>query len=85
MKSFSYTIKDQTGIHARPAGFLSKLAREFESEILIEKDGKKVNASKLMMLMSLGVKCGDTVNVTIEGKDEDEAEKRLLEFFTKNL
>ena len=85
MKSFSYTIKDQTGIHARPAGFLSKLAREFESEILIEKDGKKVSASKLMMLMSLGVKCGDTVNVTIEGKDEDEAEKRLLEFFTKNL
>jgi len=85
MKSFSYTIKDKTGIHARPAGFLSKLAREFESEILIEKDGQKVSASKLMMLMSLGVKYKDTVKVTIEGKDEEEAEKRLLEFFSKNL
>lgn len=85
MKSFSYTIKDQTGIHARPAGFLSKLAREFESEILIEKDGKKVSASKLMMLMSLGVKCGDTVKVTITGDDEEEAEKKLLEFFRNNL
>jgi len=85
MKSFSYTIKDKTGIHARPAGFLSKLAREFESEILIEKDGQKVSASKLMMLMSLGVKYKDTVKVTIEGEDEEEAEKRLLEFFSKNL
>ncbi len=85
MKSFSYTIKDKTGIHARPAGFLSKLAKGFESEILIEKDGQRVSASKLMMLMSLGVKFGDTVKVTIEGKDEEEAEKQLLEFFSKNL
>ncbi len=85
MKSFSYTIKDKAGIHARPAGFLSKLAKEFESEILIEKDGQTVSASKLMMLMSLGVKCTDTVKVTIEGKDEEEAEKQLLEFFRNNL
>ena len=85
MKSFIYTIKDKTGIHARPAGFLSRLAKEFESEILIEKDGQTVNASKLIMLMGLGVKCGDTVKVTIEGKDEQEAEKQMLEFFRKNL
>jgi phosphocarrier protein len=85
MKSFSYTIKDKTGIHARPAGFLSRLAKEFESEILIEKDGQTVNASKLIMLMGLGVKCGDTVKVTIEGKDEQEAEKQMLEFFRNNL
>lgn len=85
MKSFSYTITDKTGIHARPAGFLSRLAKEFSSEIIIEKDGKKVNASKLMMLMSLGVKRGDTVLVTISGEDEEEAEKQLLGFFKKNL
>jgi phosphocarrier protein len=85
MQSFTYIIKDSAGIHARPAGFLSKLAKEFKSEVLIEKDGKSVNASKLMMLMGLGVKCGDTVNVTVSGDDEDAAVKKLYEFFKDNL
>ena len=85
MQSFTYTIKDAAGIHARPAGFLSKLAKEFNSEVLIEKGGKSVSASKLMMLMGLGVKCGDTVNVTVSGDDEDEAARKLFEFFEKNL
>ena len=55
MKTFSYTIKDEVGIHARPAGQLAKLAKEFSSTVTIEKDGKSVNATKLMMLMGLGV------------------------------
>ena len=85
MKSFTYTIKDSAGIHARPAGFLSKLAKECKSEITISKDEKSVSASKLMMLMSLGVKCGDTVTVTVSGDDEEEAAKKLYKFFTENL
>lgn len=85
MKSFTYTIKDKTGIHARPAGFLSKLAKGFESATVIEKDGKAVNASKLMMLMSLGVKCGDTVNVTVDGSDEEIAFEKIKAFFEENL
>lgn len=85
MKSFTYTIKDKTGIHARPAGFLNKLAKGFESATVIEKDGKAVNASKLMMLMSLGVKCGDTVNVTVDGSDEEIAFEKIKAFFEENL
>ena len=85
MKSFSYTIKDETGIHARPAGFISKIAKDSESEIVIEKDGKRVNATKLMMLMGLGVKCGDMVNVEVSGKDEDEAFEKIKTFFEENL
>lgn len=85
MKSFTYTIKDSAGIHARPAGFLSKLSKECKSEITISKDEKSVNASKLMMLMSLGVKCGDTVTVTASGDDEEEASDKLYKFFTENL
>ena len=85
MKTFAYTIKDKTGIHARPAGLVSKLAKEFESVITIEKDGKSVNAEKLMMLMGLGVKCGDTVKVTAEGNDEDAALEKLEAFFRDNL
>lgn len=43
MKSFEYTIKDELGIHARPAGMLVKEAKNFASECTITKDGKRKN------------------------------------------
>ena len=61
MKTFEYTIKDELGIHARPAGMLVKEAKNFASECTITKDGKTKKLTQLMMLMSLGVKQGDTV------------------------
>lgn len=85
MKTFSYTIKDEIGIHARPAGLLAKKAKEFQSTITIEKDGKSAIAAKLMMLMGLGVKGGDTVTVTVEGADEEAAAAAIEEFFKANL
>lgn len=85
MKQFSYTIKDEVGIHARPAGMLAKTAKEFESEITIEKDGKSTSATKLMALMGMGVKCGETITVTCEGSDEEAAAKAMEEFLKANL
>lgn len=85
MKTFTYTIKDEVGIHARPAGMLAKEAKNFKSEILIEKNGKTVNATRLMMLMGLGVKCGETIRVTVSGEDEAVAARTMEEFFNNNL
>lgn len=85
MKTFEYTIKDELGIHARPAGLLVKEAKKFESEFTITKDGKTKKLTQLMMLMSLGVKQGDTVTVTAEGADEEAAAAALKEFFENNL
>ena len=85
MKTFEYTIKDELGIHARPAGLLVKEAKKYESECTITKDGKTKKLTQLMMLMSLGVKQGETVTVTAEGADEDTAIEGLKEFFETNL
>ncbi len=85
MKEFSYTVKDKIGLHARPAGALAKLSKEFQSEITIEKEQKSVNSSKLMMLMGLGIKCGDTVNIKISGVDEENAYISIKNFFEENL
>lgn len=85
MKKFSYTIKDEVGIHARPAGLLAKKAKEFESVITLEKGGKTAAATKLMAIMSMGVKCGDTVNVIVEGADEEKAAAEMEAFFGENL
>ena len=85
MKTFEYTIKDELGIHARPAGLLVKEAKKFESECTITKDVKTKKLTQLMMLMSLGVKQGDTVTVSVDGADEDAAVASLKEFFENNL
>ncbi len=85
MKSFEYTIKDEVGIHARPAGLLVKEAKKYQSTINIVKNGKAAGAAKLMALMGLGVKCGDTVQVTVEGPDEDAAFDGIKAFIEANL
>ncbi len=85
MKEFNYTIRDEIGIHARPAGLLIKKAKEFESEITMECKGKTAAATKLIAIMSLGAKKGDNVRVRIEGADEERAAKEILAFFEENL
>ena len=85
MYQFSYTVKDPVGIHARPAGLLSKEGKKYTSTITIEKNGTEVNVLKLMALMKLGVKCGETVNVKIEGEDEAVAGPAMEAFFNANL
>ena len=85
MKSFSYTVKDELGIHARPAGMLVKEVTNFQSKVTLEKDGKSVDASRLMAVMGMGVKKDQTVTVTVEGDDEDAACEAIKAFFETNL
>ncbi len=85
MKNFSYVIKDEVGIHARPAGLLVKEAKKYQSKIVIMKDGKKAEVTKLMALMGLGVKCGDTVEVEVSGEEEDTVCEVIKTFFENNL
>ncbi len=85
MKNFNYVITDEVGIHARPAGILVKEAKKYQSKIVIVKDGKKAEATKLMALMGLGVKCGDEVLVEVSGEDEDTASREIRTFFENNL
>lgn len=85
MKKFEYVIQDEVGIHARPAGLLVKEAKKYESKVSITKDGKSAEATKLMALMGLGVKCGESVEVSVEGADEETAFEGIKAFFEANL
>lgn len=86
MKSFRYTITDPLGIHARPAGLLAKLAKNYAgTTITVTKGENSAKASQLMKLMSLAIKQGDEITVTVEGEREDEAAAVVRDFFEKNL
>ena len=85
MQEFTYVITDEIGIHARPAGMLVKEAKAFTSKITLEANGKSADATKLMAVMSLGVKNGAEVVIKAEGEDEDAAIAKMEEFMKENL
>ena len=85
MKQFQYTIKDELGVHARPAGLLVKLVKGYASTATLEKDGKTCDLRKLMALMGMGVKQGDTVTVKVEGDDEAAAAEAIQKFLSENV
>lgn len=85
MKEFSYTVKDPMGLHARPAGLLVKEAAKYASDVKIVAKGKEVDAKRIMAVMGLGVKTGETVKLTANGKDEATAIADLQKFFEANL
>ncbi len=85
MQTFEYVITDPVGMHARPAGMLVKEVKETGSTVTISCGTKSADAKKLMALIGLGVKHGDTITVTVEGGQEAETAARLKKFLEENL
>ena len=85
MRKFKYTIKEEQGIHARPASFLIQEARTYESRITLRVKGKEVDASNIIAVMALDVMCGQKVEVEICGTDEGVAYRGMKKFFEENL
>jgi phosphocarrier protein len=70
-------IRNQFGIHARPAALFVKTANRFDSEVIVMKDGNKVSGKSIMGLITLEASCGSKLTVTAQGPDADEAMKEL--------
>ncbi len=85
MKEFTYTVKDELGIHARPAGQLVKKVAAYKSALTLVSPKGSADLRRLMAVMKLSVKQNDTVTVKAEGEDEDVAIAELEAFFKENL
>ena len=77
MKEFQYTIQDPMGLHARPAGAIVRAAKAYASKITISCGEKSAQLTRLMAVMALGIKQGQTVTVTVDGPDEEAAAAEL--------
>ena len=73
------SIKNASGLHARPAGMFVKKASEFTSTIEVKCKGKVVNAKSIMGIMSLGLGQGDELTVVANGEDQEAAVNALVE------
>ncbi len=85
MLSFTYTIRDEMGIHARPAGLLVKKVKELDSKVTIRKGEDAAEGARLMAIMAMGIKCNDEVSIEIEGGDEEASLAAVKAFFEENL
>lgn len=85
MEKEKFTLKNETGLHARPASVFVDKTGEFKSDIRIESKGKEVNAKSIMSVMSLGIDGGDEITLTIEGEDEEEAMTELSKLINEEL
>ena len=85
MHKFRYVIKGKKGIHLKPAGCLAKEAWKYESEIQMAKDSKSVTVTEPLAVIGLRVKCGDSVEIEINGADEVIACEGIKDFFENNL
>lgn len=71
-------VKNQVGLHARPATFFIQKANEFDSSIWIEKEERRINAKSLLGVLSLGIIGGTTVRIIADGPDEEDAVESLV-------
>jgi phosphocarrier protein len=85
MKEYSYIIADPVGIHARPAGLLIKELSKFSCVTTISRGDDRCDGKKLLALMKLRIKQGETIVITAEGPDEDAAIEAVKVFLSAHL
>ncbi|MGI6606607.1 MAG: HPr family phosphocarrier protein [Peptococcia bacterium] len=79
------TVMNKTGLHARPASMFVQKASKFKSSIMIEKEDKTINAKSIISVLSGGIAQGTKITLVIDGEDEQEAEKALVELIESNF
>ncbi|MFY9284328.1 MAG: HPr family phosphocarrier protein [Miniphocaeibacter sp.] len=73
-------VKNETGLHARPAASLVQFVKNFDGTVELVKDGKTANAKSIFNVMALGISKGTEITVRIDGENEQENLDKLVEF-----
>lgn len=81
MRKEKVILQNETGLHARPASELAKLAGRFKCDINLSVNEKKANAKSILGIMSLGIKAKTEIEIECNGEDEEEAMTEILKAF----
>ena len=72
-------VMNRRGLHARPAELIVKRALEFEAEIVIIKDGQRVDGKSILHILTLGAECGTELVLEARGADAEASLDALAE------
>lgn len=79
------TVNDPVGIHARPAAEFAQAATASGCAVTIAKrGGNAVNAGSILSVMGLGIKQGDTIEITVNGDNAEAVTNNLVSTLIKN-
>ena len=81
MKTQEITLKNQEGLHARPATEIAKNASKYNCDIKLEVNGKEFNAKSVLNIMSAGIKNNTQIKIICDGVDEERALAEIVELF----
>jgi phosphocarrier protein HPr len=74
-------ISNKLGLHARASAKLTKLAGQFSCAIVLERNGRRVEAKSIMGVMMLAAGIGATVTLETNGADEQAANTAIAALF----
>ena len=81
----TFVIENETGLHARPATEIAKIAMKYKCDINLVVNGKTINAKSPLMIMSAGIKSKTELEILCDGEDEEQAIEELKTFLQSNL
>jgi len=84
MVSQKATVRNEYGIHCRPSALIVQAAREYPGDIRVTGPaGQTESAANLLGLISMAIRCGETVTIEVEGPDEERTCAEMVELFEK--
>lgn len=78
-------VVNRLGLHARAAAKLVHLTSRFVSHVTISRDGEKVDGKSILGILMLAAPQGSAVELQVDGNDEDEAAKAILDLFARRF
>lgn len=81
----TFVIENETGLHARPATEIAKIAMKYKCDVDFIVNGKTINAKSPLMIMSAGIKSKTELEILCDGEDESQAMEELKIFLQNNL
>jgi phosphocarrier protein len=79
------TIQNRAGIHARPSAMLVQTAKDFKSNIYLEKGNDRINGKSIMGILTLGASYGTEIKIITEGEDEQAALASIVKLFNSKF
>jgi len=76
------TVELASGLEARPVAMLVQVASQYESNIYVEIESKRVNAKSIMGMMTLGLVAGEQITITADGTDEEHAVSEIEKYLS---
>lgn len=78
MISRKFVMTNEQGLHARPASNFTKIASQFKCDIVLWNGEKRSNPKSLISVLAAAIKCGDEIEITCEGEDQEQAMEALM-------